>query len=244
MSLTDWIVIGAAIVLAPLLGSIAAAVTKKILSRDSNPEAIQKSASPISGLVFSIFLVIGLVTVLTVFKPEVLDNLTNDLIDFIPKALVAAIILIGANVLSTFVITALSTATARMPMDVQQKTNMLVRGIIITMAALLAVGQIGIDTEVVNMFLAAILFCGSLSIALLIGLGGRKVATEVAVARSLKRQIAVGDELAVDEHSGTVTSIGPTHIELRNQQGSVRVPAKTLLASSYTLKANSVSQEG
>ena len=235
MTLADWIVIGAAAVLGPLIGSIVSRVIRSALGASHRPEALQKAAKPISSLAFWLGVVVALIVILGVLRPSVVDNLADDFVEFIPKALVAAIILIGANVLSTFAVTALSTATARMPLDIQQKANLVVRAVIVTFAALLAVSQIGIDTEVVNMAVAAVLFGIAASLVLLVGLGGNPVAKQVASARSLRRIIDVGDQLSAQGVSGTVEAVGPTHVAIAAADGVQRIPASEIMSGPYTL---------
>ncbi len=238
MTLTGWITIGAAIVLGPLIGTIVSKIVSSIIGADHRPESLRKSAKPISSLFFWLCIVIALIVILSVFRPEVVDQLATDFVDFIPRVLVAGIILIGANVLSTFAVTALAPATARMPVDVQNKTNLVVKGIIVTFAALLAVSQVGIDTEVVNMVLAAVLFAIAASIVLIIGLGGFPVAKQIASARSLRRVIDAGDKISVDGMSGEVVEVGPTHISISNDEGLQKIPATTLMGNPYEITKN------
>ena len=122
-----------------------------------------------------------------------------------------------------------------MPHDIQHKTNLAVKGVIVTFAALLAVSQVGVDTEVVNMALAAILFAIAASIVLLIGLGGYPVARQISSARSLRRVIDAGDHIAVDGFSGEV---GPTHVSISGATGLQKIPAAEIMSSSYTLTKN------
>ncbi len=235
MTLSDWIIIGVAAVCGPLLGAVASSMVRRLLEKTGRPEALQKAANPISSLVFWLFVVVSLIVILGVFRPAVVDKLADDFVDFIPKGLVAAIILIGANVLSTFAATAMAPALARMPLDIAQKVTLIVRVVIITFAALLAVSQIGIDTEVVNMAVGAVLFALAASFALLIGFGGRPVAQQVASARSLRRMIEPGDELTTKGFSGSVIQVGPTHVTLSTAEGDKAVPAKSVLQGSYSL---------
>lgn len=235
MTLTDWITIGAAIVLGPLIGAMVSKVVASIVGAEHRPEALRKSAKPISSLFFWLFIVIALVVILSVFRSEVVDQLASDFVDFIPRVLVAGIILIGANVLSTFAVTALSTATARMPVDIQNKANLIVKVVIVTFAALLAVTQLGIDTEVVNMVLAAILFAIAASIVLLIGLGGFPVAKQIASARSLRRVIDEGDQIDIAGIKGEVVEVGPTHVSISSSEGLQKIPAVQVMSGSYSL---------
>ncbi len=111
------------------------------------------------------------------------------------------------------------------------------------MAALLAVRQLGIDTTVINLGVAAIFFGASASLTLLIGLGGRTVATEVASTRALRRLLSVGDTLTLEASAaggsigGEVIAIHPTSVEVVTESGDVQlVPSSALLTSTVTVR--------
>lgn len=230
MTLAKWITVAVAAIASPIIGIVISNIVKKIVGRESNPEALRLSAKPIASLFFSLCVVVGLIIILGVIKPAVVDNLVEDFVDFIPKILVALIILIGANVMSTFAVTALGTAMARMPFELQQKVNLIVKATIITMASLLAVGQIGVDTEVVNMAVGAILMTLAASVSLLIGLGGYGVARQVASTRAIKKVVRVADKIVIGDISGVVKAIQPTHVELETEgNNAIFVPSSLFL---------------
>ena len=109
--------------------------------------------------------------------------------------------------------------------------------------AIIAAGQTGIDTVVVNIAVAAMLFGVALSLALLTGLGGRQVAGELAAGRAWRSSLRSGDRIRAvvsgggrnDEAPaplvGVVVDVLPTAVELDSGGTTVFVPNSRLLDS-------------
>ncbi len=243
MTPTKWIIVGCALAGGFVIGMILSKIINSLLGRDGRPQPLQQAAGPLSGLGFWAGVVGGLLVALGVLSPSALDQLPKDLIAFLPRLLSAAIIVIGANVMAQFATAAIAPALSRAPGPVQTRVLQAVRGLIIAMAALLAVRQLGIDTTVINLGVAAIFFGASASLTLLIGLGGRTVATEVASTRALRRLLSVGDTLTLEASAaggsigGEVIAIHPTSVEVVTESGDVQlVPSSALLTSTVTVR--------
>ncbi len=238
--MNDWIAVGAAIGGGLLVGIVLSRVVAVVLGNPSRPKPLQDSARPLSSLALSFGLVAGLIVALGIIQPDAVVQLRTDAISFIPKVLTAVIIVIVANVLSAFVVAALNTALARAPMHVQRQITAVARGIILVMAVLLAVGTLGVDTTVVNLGVAAVFFAVAASFTLLVGMGGREVASEVAGTRAVRRLVSVGDTIAVgtgDEAvRGKIVAMHPTGLEVEESGAIVLVPSSRLLSETMQVK--------
>lgn len=234
MTMNDWIAVGIAIGGGLLLGIVASRVVATTLGKPSRPKPLQDAARPLSSLALSFGLVAGLIVALGIIQPDAVEQLRTDAISFIPKILTAVIIVIVANVVSSFVTAALGTALARAPHHIQRQVSTVARALILVMAVLLAVGTLGVDTTVVNLGVAAVFFAAAASFTLLVGLGGREVASEVASTRAVRRLVRVGDVITVgtggDEVKGTVVAVHPTAVEIENGGDAVLVPSSRLLS--------------
>ncbi len=221
MSTTDWIVVAGAVVGGFVIGGVLSRIAYGALASPTRPRPVREAAKPLSSLAFWIAVIAGLMVALGVLQPDALAAIPRDLVGFLPRVLSAAIIVIGANVLSSFVLTALGSALARASASVQRQVSMLIKTLIVGLAALLAVAQIGVDTTVINLAVAAIFFGVAGSLTLLVGLGGRDVATEVASTRALRRLLDIGDTVTVGEISGRVTAVHPTAVEVLGSDDQV-----------------------
>ncbi len=242
MTTTDWIVVGGALVGGVILGLLLSRIVHTILAKPTRPEPLQQAARPLSSLAFSGGLIAGLLVALGVIQPEAVQNLTNDAVAFIPKLLTAAIIVIGANVLSSFATAALRPTLARASSNVQRQAVSITRTTIMLFGVLLAVPTLGIDTTVVNLGVAAIFFALAASFTLLVGLGGRSVAKEIASTRAARRLIRKGDRIQLGGENavaGEVLAVHPTAIEIATADGeTVLIPSSRVVGETLTVQRN------
>lgn len=234
--MNDWALALVAIVAGLIVGFVLSRIVYGFVATSSRPPAVQNVARPISRLVFATCFVGGLLVAVGLVQPDALDELTSDAIAFIPRLLMAAVIIIVANVLESFATSAVETATNRMPIQIQRQAMLTVRSAILALAVILAVGQLGVDTAVINMALGAVFFAIAASLTLLIGLGGHGVAREVAATRALRRLFNVGDTVAVDDVRGKVQAVTPTAVELETTEGvTILVPSSHFLSRTISV---------
>lgn len=233
----DWIVVAGAILAGFFFGMIVARIIVTTLGSATRPEPLQQAAAPLASLGQWTCVIIGLLVALGVMAPDALSEMPKDLIAFLPKLLSAAILVIGANVASSFATAALAKALSRASSTVQRQSVMITRTTIMALAVLIAVPQLGVDTTVINLGVAAIFFGMAGSLTLLIGLGGRNVASQVASTRAVKRMVAPGDHINLSDISGTIVGLHPTAVEIETaEQDIVLVPSARLLVESVTIK--------
>ncbi|MEL6892141.1 MAG: hypothetical protein AAFP84_11130 [Actinomycetota bacterium] len=230
--------IGAVIAIAAgiIVGLITSRLVAAVLAK-SKIGALRDSAPALAGLVLSAFVVIGLLVALGFVASDELEQLGDDTIAFLPKAISALIIVIAANVASTFAAAAVASSLAGTG-AAARFAPMITKWAILGGGAIIAAGQTEVDTAVVNIGVAALLFGVALSLALLTGLGGRQVAAEVAAGRATRRMLRVGDriEFGGDDDvdagahvAGVVADLHPTAVEVLVDGRSLLVPNTRLL---------------
>ena len=230
--MNEWVAAGIAIVAGFVVGTIASRIVVATLGRSKTP-AIQESATPLAGLALSAGFVTGLLVALGFVSPDDLDQLGSDAIAFLPAAIAALIIVIIGNVVSTFAANAVAKALAGTGAAARFAPS-ITKYAIIGGSAIIAAGQLGVDTAVVNIGVAAMLFGVAGSLALLTGLGGRQVAGEIAAGRAWRRSLELGDHIRADDVAGTevegiVVEVHPTAVEIDSSGSRVFVPNSKLL---------------
>ncbi len=237
MTTTDWILVAGFVAGGFILGAVGSRIATALLSAHGRPKPVRDAARPVASLVFWIGVTIGLLAALGVIQPSALTAMQSDLIAFLPRLMAAAVIFILGNVLAAFVQAALAQLLGRSSAAVQRQVQGIARGLILAFSALLAVTQLGINTDILNLTLAAALFGAALSFALLVGLGGRQVAGEVAASRALRGLVVEGDTVNVAGRSGRVVGVHPTSVELVTAAGdTLMVPSSHLLAEAVIVQ--------
>ncbi|MEM9613954.1 MAG: hypothetical protein AAF962_27605 [Actinomycetota bacterium] len=237
MTLNDWIFIAVSIVGGIVVGAIASRVVRSIIGSESRPEPVRNAAGPLASLALWACVVVGLILALGVLSPTALEQLPRDLIDFVPRVISAAIVVIVANVGASFAQAAIAPAVGRMSARVQRQVLSGVRLTILSLAVLLAVRQLGFDTTVINLAVAAVFFGLAGALMLLVSLGGRHVASEVASTRVLRRLVNPGDRVELDGIAGTVVGVHPTAVEIVVEAGrhSVMVPSSRFVSETFRI---------
>lgn len=233
--MNDWLLAVLAIVVAVVVGLFVSRIIRGVLGKETRPELMQQNAAAIGSIVFSLLLVVGLITALGFVKPAALDKITDDAVAYLPKALSAGIVVILGNILATIASTAALQAVARSGERAAQTIPTVVKAAIMGFTVILAASQLGIDTTTLNIAVAALLFSIGLSLAMLVGLGGRQVSGEIAAGRALRRMLEPGDEINSDALDGTVITVHSTAVEVETSDGSILVPNSQIVGSTMSI---------
>ena len=222
-----------------ILGSIAAAISRKITSRPGQPEIIQTSAGAIATLCFSIMLIASLIIALGIINEQALDQLMTDSVLFLPKVISAAIVVIVANIIANLAEAGVTRSMGHVSPTLRQRVPMVVKATIVGFALIIAANQLGVNTTIVLIAVAALLFGLALAAALLAGLGGRPVAEEVAAGRALRRELKVGDTIRVGTIEGDVAAIGSTSTQITSANNVTLIPNSQILGQWFEVLGDS-----
>lgn len=234
--MNEWIWAAIAIGAGLVVGTVAGRIVRHQLGKANRPELMQRLAQPAGSLLFTALAVTGLVVALAAVNPTSLETLPSDLVDYLPRILVGLVIIIVGNVVAGLGAAAVDQAVMRATGRPSGPIPTAVRVVVLAFASILAANQVGIDTTIITLAVAAILFSMGLAGALVVGLGGRTVSSEVAAARALRRIITPGDRLVVAGHDGVVVAIHSTSTEIETDAGRVVLPNSALLSDTFTIE--------
>lgn len=216
-----------------LLGSFAAGLTRRITQSDRRPEVVQSSAGAIATLMFSIIFIAALVIALGIINEAALTQLTRDVVMFLPRALSAAIVLIIGNIVAAVLQTGAARSLGHVSQNLRNRVPSVLKGVVMAFSAVIAANQLGVNTNIIVVAVAAIFFTLGLATALLAGLGGQPVARQIAAGRALRRELSVGDSVRVGELEGEISAFGSTSTQITNAHRITLVPNSELLNNSF-----------
>ncbi|HEC10785.1 MAG TPA: mechanosensitive ion channel [Acidimicrobiales bacterium] len=228
--MNKWIWVAVAVVAGLVVGAVISAIVRRLLSRDNRPDILQRLSEPVAGLAFSLSVVAGLIVALGIVKPDSLDTLPTDVVDYLPRLLTGVIVLMVGSAAAGLASGAVGQALARSGATAQKTVPTVVRGSILVAAGILAADQLGIDTTIITLAVAAVLFSAGAGAAMMIGFGSREVAGQVAAARALRQMLSEGDTVTIEDRTGLVVAIHSTATELSLAGGErVLVPNSRFL---------------
>jgi hypothetical protein len=214
-----WLIAIGVLVGALVLASFVSAVVRKFVARPKNSEQIRSFAQPAGSLTFSIVSTIGLIGALGFVAPDALADLPKGVVSFLPRGLLFVLLIVVGGAVATLVSAALGSSLLRATGKPQHQLTRLVKSVLTGVFAILAVSQLGVNTRIVDMLVAGIIFSLALSTALLTAFGGRSLAGEIAAGRYLKRVLQVGDSLETNrDTTGTVQSLHGASVVLQTSE--------------------------
>jgi Conserved TM helix/Mechanosensitive ion channel len=173
--------------------------------------------------------VIGLIAV---------SNAIGALFSYLPNVLAALVLLILGTTAGQFTGQMVTRAAESSGFDSAPALGKLVSALIIFLVAMMAIGQLKIDTEMVRIVTSFVLGAAALGFGLAFGLGTREVIRNIVTGFYTRKLLAVGNNLTIAGQSGTLTAITPTHAVLNSGVHQILVANATFLEQTSIQNVN------
>ena len=227
-----WIFATGAIVVGLLSGVVGAALVRRIILTDrSDYPEVHDAARASSMFLFLFFTSIGVIVAIGFINPETLEPIPAEILRESPRVLAAGLILIAARALAFAVGGLVNGAFEGSGARMRSQMASLGRLLVYSVAIVLALSQLGVETTILSIIVGGVVFAGALAFGLLVGLGGRELGGELAAGRYLHRLVRVGDEIEVGGTAGRIVALHPASVELAVEDGSSVHLANSLLTN-------------
>jgi len=228
-------IIGAIIILiiGYIVAKVVSGIVRRLLDRSGLDRRFEQHGADVygsnttamrpSGLAATItFWVIMLIFIVAAANflgwPQV-SELINNFLGWLPNLIVAVIILIAAPIVGRIVRRVVEGSSAQLGMGSGQMLGRIAEIGVIAFAVLIAINQVGIATDLVNILFIGIVAALALALGLSFGLGGREVAAQVTqnwydrsreVSQRAQAQMATGGSSQATSTSTPRTSTTTT----------------------------------
>lgn len=153
----------------------------------------------------------------------------NQLVGYLPNVIAAALILLLGSLIAQVVGDALREMTIRAGVAAGPALGQVVRYTLLIFAVILALAQLGIQTDLLIIAASSLLAATSLALALAFGIGSRDLARNIMAGFHAKESFQAGQRLGVRGHSGELLSIGAVKSLIRTSNGTVSLPNSVLM---------------
>jgi len=178
---------------------------------------------------------VALFAALSLLGLEFLSQALNEGVLFIPKLLIALLLILAGVVLGAFVRERVERTSAQM--DLPISIGPVLQLIVVAFFGLTAAAQIGVSIAPIMLVLGVALLAVTVTLALAFGLGGREIARSLSAARYARADFAVGQTVRVGELRGTIERIDSAATALRSGAGErTRVPNHLLVEGIVTIE--------
>ena len=226
---------------ARIIGAVIAKLLEKvgldrITERSGIASAVQNSgidasASKLFGKIiyWLIFLTFMISAADTLGLPRVSSTI-DDFVLYLPKLLGALLVVIIGLFAAHLVRTAIETAAASMNIEYARAIGTMVYSVMVIIIGSLAIGQLEIETELLNQVISIVLLAVVGSVALSLGIGTRKISSSIIAGVYARDLFEPGDTIAIGDTEGEVIEVGTTNTVLEVSDGTrLTVPNQDLI---------------
>jgi small-conductance mechanosensitive channel len=183
----------------------------------------------VAQLVFWVLMLTFLLSAVETLGLTAVTGTIDRLIGFLPNLIAAALLFLLGLLLARLVRNVVSSGAAAADLETASRLGALAETAVAVVAAAVALEQIGIETSVVVMVIAALL--GTLAVTLGVGLalGARPVVTQILAGHFLRQSLPPGGAVEVAGHRGVVERVGAVDTLLRHDGRAWSIPNQRLL---------------
>ncbi len=150
----------------------------------------------------------------------------QSIIHYIPNVVVAVFIVFAATVFGSLISDLIPSVEQRTGIKYSATLIRIVRFVILFLAIIIALDQIGIEIslliDIIDIILASLLF----GAALAFGLGAKEAINNILASYYIRKRYKEGDEIQIDDVRGVILKIEATNVIIDNEIGQVSIPAK------------------
>ena len=181
--------------------------------------------APVSSLVGKVvYWFVVLIFVVTAVDSLGLERLsaTLDLFaQYLPKMFGAALVLLGGLLLAQLANGLVRGAAEGVGLEYASGLGRIAQGLVIIISISVAIGQLEIKTDLLNLVIGIVLISVGLAAALALGLGSREVAGQIIAGIYVRELYQVGDVLKVGDVEGQIEEIGTVKTVLLTDGGEL-----------------------
>jgi small-conductance mechanosensitive channel len=164
-----------------------------------------------------------------------ISEMLNRLVGYLPNVLAAALILLLGSLIAQVVGDALRGMANQAGVAAGPALGQIVRYTLLVFTIILALGQLGIQTDLLTIAASALVIATTLALALAFGFGSRDLARNIMAGYHAKEAFQEGQQLSVRNHSGQLLSIGPVKATIKTKDGMVSLPNSVLTEEEVTV---------
>ena len=156
---------------------------------------------------------------------------------FLPRIAAALLVLLAGVLIANFARDTVRAASATAQVAYGEALAQVVRIVMLSVAVLIAVNELGIDVTILTVTLGVVLGATFGGVALAFGLGARTAVSNIIGSHYIRQLVRVGQTVRLGAVQGEIEAITPTSIVLKSPDGRVIIPAKQFSEAVSTLVA-------
>jgi hypothetical protein len=232
------------LVLGHFIGKLISGLVRKLLKKlgldklsetagiDGATKSIGFDAKPsniLGKIVYWLLFLTFLISAADTLGLERVSSTIDNFVLYLPKVVGAFLVAIIGLFVAGFVRTAIETALASMNLGYERVVASIIYGVIVIVVISLAIGQLEIETDLLNKVVVIFLFSGAAAVALSLGLGTRDVAGSVVAGVYVRELYRIGDTIRIGDVEGEVIEVSSTSLLIESEGRNISIPNRKLL---------------
>ncbi len=150
-------------------------------------------------------------------------------LDFLPRLITALAILLIGGALASFVGSSVRQLAENAGIEFSGSLGSAASVVTMGVLAMMALAQLGIDTEFVRLIVGIVTAGAVFAAALSLGLGTRDISRSIIAGYYARRTFQIGEPMTIVGESGTLVAITPTQALLQDGETVIAVPNAAFL---------------
>lgn len=197
--------------------------TRRIGVRSNLDRAgIRSNVSDIIGtLVFWLFMLTFVISAAETMGLRDVSRTIDAFVRYLPNVIGAGVIVVVGLAIAHFVRGVVRSATSSLGLDYARGLSNLAYGVLVVVIASLAVGQLRINTALLDRLVEILLIASGGALGLALGLGTRDIAKQIVAGVYARDLFPAGAQLTIGEERGSLEEVGAVCMRLRTGDGRV-----------------------
>ena len=180
-------------------------------------------------LVFWVLMLTFLLSAVETLGLSAVTATLDRLIAYLPNVLAAGLIFVLGLLLARLVGNLVSSGAAAAALADAPRVGALTQSVVAVVAGVVALQQLGIETDVVITVLTSVVAAIGLTVGVAFALGARPVITHILAGHFLRQSLPAGGSVEVEGRRGVVERVGAVETLLRDEERAWSVPNARLL---------------
>jgi small-conductance mechanosensitive channel len=187
-------------------------------------------------ILYLFFVLIILVAGAETLGLDRLSSLLDEFVLYLPKLVGAMVITVIGLFIAKAVKKQVEASFENMGIEFGDAAAKMLQMLVIFITFSLVVGQLQLETELLNTIFTVLIASMGVALALALGLGTKAIANSIVSGIYAREQLLPGDEIEFDGFIGNVIQVSTVNTIIENKDGlQMSIPNQDLLTKTYTI---------
>ncbi|MDT0581517.1 mechanosensitive ion channel family protein [Brumicola blandensis] len=190
----------------------------------------------VGGILHIFFVLVILVAAADTLGLDRFSAILDDFVLYLPKIFGALVIALIGLFIASKGKSQVETSLSNLGVEYGSSVGRVLQILVLFITFSLVVGQLELETELLNTIFTVLIASLGIALALALGLGSKEVANSIVSGIYAREQLLPGDEVKIDGFVGNVVMVSTVNTLIENKDGEqLSIPNQELLNKQFTI---------